>query len=131
MIFGLFKSSDTKIALEELDNELRGKHMLAFKAIEPQVKKYLSMDNGVAVTSNRERGFSHNLIVHMVAKVVVDQELPLGNYHTYRGTLSMIGNDMWKLYLVCIQLLKDHDLLNEEEAENDIASMKEDIANAG
>ena len=131
MLGNLFKSADTKIALQELEKELGGKHGNAWRFVAPKVRALLMKDRGVAIRVNRERGMSHNLVIYFAAKICLEDILPTGDYHTYRGVLSFRGQMLFGLYVSCVQKLGAFAEWDEDDIQRELTTMKEDIAKAG
>ena len=67
--------NDTKTALRELEKELYGEHSIAFSVIADEISNILTDSNGEAVSIQLKSGFTHNEIVHLAAKFILDRIL--------------------------------------------------------
>ena len=133
MFKNLFKSADTKAALEELKKLSTGEHSIAFSYLSQEITNILTDSNGKAVSVQVEAGFTHSEIVHLAAKTILERKLPSGEYHVFPGILDIVGNDMWKLYYASLYILAKAKPLeaDEETIQREISVMREAIAKVG
>lgn len=131
MLGNLFLNADTKVALSELDRALRGEHGLAFSLIKPEIETLLKQRKGKLAPEMRARGLSHEVMILLVAKWILDSELSSGRHHIYRGVLSQSGDALWSLYQYTVgktwAVIPRQDVTSEE----DIEAMKAKIAKVG
>ena len=62
---------------------------------------------------------------------VVGSHLSNGQHHVYRGTLSMIGQDMLTIWTAAISALRDRGYYTDEQADDDMVWIMEQISNVG
>jgi len=126
-----FLNADTGLAFSELDKAMSGQHGIAFTLIKPQIEQLLRHNKGTLVGTMRKRGICHEVIVLKAAKFILDDVLPSGNYHIYRGVLSQQGDLLFDLYTFSVRKLWAEDSNQEVSANAEINSMEEAISKAG
>jgi len=83
------------------------------------------------VYSVRIDGLKPDRLALILITNVLGDHISSGRYHTYRGFLNMIGNDMLKVWHTAINTLREKGYYSESEAEDDRKWIREQIKNAG
>jgi hypothetical protein len=68
---------------------------------------------------------------YVVAGTALAVQLGSGQHHTYRGVLSLIGEDMLKAFYASIKALRDAGYYSDEQAQNSISWVQDKIGNVG
>jgi len=126
-----FLNADTGLAFSELDKAMSGQHGIAFTVIKPQIEQLLRHSKETLAPTMRKTGISHEVIVLAAAKLILDDVLPSGNYHIYRGVLSQKGHFLFDLYNFAVRKLWAEGPDQEVSADAEINSMEEAISKVG
>ena len=131
-LFGnTFKPKEVKAALLALDmEEEKCNTNSAFKLIKKDVSK-LICDSEKTVISIKEEGFSPNTLVYLLMTNIISEHLVSGRYHTYRGVLSFVGQDLLKLWDYAVNGLHQLGYHDDIESDKDREWIREQIKNVG
>ena len=67
----------------------------------------------------------------MLITNVLGNHLCSGRYHTYRGVLNAVGEDMRSLWGAAVSALRDRGYYSEKEAEDDMRWIAAEIMKVG
>lgn len=127
-LFPPYEVAATKKALSEFLDAHDG---LARSRIQEITFQYLKRDPKTVVDAIR---LHHKTPIHVALGVVVALlriQLRSGNYHTYRGTLSMIGENMRSVWSAAVKELVVLGFGTPEGAEKARAELAEEIRSVG
>lgn len=124
MLWKLFPPFEVKLTIEEIKSFLGAHAFLSQSIIEP-VAVALAKDAERTIYSIRIDGMKPDRLALLLITNVIGEQLACGQHHVYRGTLSMIGRDMLKVWTTAVSTLKERGYYTEAEAEEDIKWIKE------
>lgn len=114
---------ELKILESKLDNT-------SFPLIKPQVTKLIK-DKEKTIYSIRESKMSPRYLVLLLISNVSGDSLATGQYHVYRGRLSMEGQELLKLFNYAISEMEKNGFQSKEETEKDRVWIREQINSVG
>lgn len=91
----------------------------------------LARDAEKTVYAIRIKGMKPDQLALVLISNVLARHISSGQNHTYRGALSMIGDDMLTLWSAAVAALKERGYCSDAEAEEDMRWIREQIQNAG
>lgn len=114
---------ELKILEPKLDNT-------SFPLIKPQITKLIK-DKEKTIYSVRESKMSPRHLVLLLISNVSGEYLATGQYHIYRGRLSMEGQELLKLFNYAISEMEKNGFQSKEETEKDRIWIREQINSVG
>lgn len=95
--------------------------------------------NAIALANDAEKTIYSIRIEHMqpdhlallLISNVTGQHLSMGNYHIYRGVLSDVGHEILAVFTRAVKTMAERGYHSPEEAEQDLAWVRKQIASAG
>lgn len=130
LIWKFFPPYEVKLTMEEAKAFLGQTADLCRSIIEQEVL-VLARDADRTVYSIRIDRMKPDQLALLLITNVLGRHIGSGSYHTYRGVLSMVGQDMLKVWHSAQTTILDRGYASQQEVNEDNQWMQEQIKNAG
>lgn len=130
LIWKFFPPYEVKLTMEEAKAFLGQTANLCRGIIEQEVIT-LVRDADRTVYSIRIDRMKPDQLALLLITNVIGKHLGSGVYHTYRGVLSMVGQDMLTVWHAAQKVIHDRGYASEQEVDEDNKRIQEQIKNAG
>ncbi|MBR9874747.1 MAG: hypothetical protein GYB23_10805 [Vibrionaceae bacterium] len=130
LIWKIFPPYEVKVTLESVDALLNRFSNSCTPIISNEVK-YLVKDAEKTVHSIRIEHIDPERLAFTLITNVIARNILSGSYHTYRGVLNSVGNDMKKLWLNLQDYMVSQGDIKFEEKEKDNDWLNEQIKMIG
>lgn len=130
IIWKLFSPYEVKLTVNEAKKFLNETAQLCKNTIEPEVIT-LAKDAEKTVYSIRIDQMKPDQLALLLITNVIGQLISSGSFHTYRGVLSLVGQDMLKVWHSAQKTMQERGYCSEEEVAEDNNWIKRQIAAAG
>lgn len=88
-------------------------------------------DRGKTTVSIDEEKMDPKALVWVLISNVADHKLCSGNFHTYRGTLNMVGQQLLQVFTTASRQMVECGMRTEAEYEADAQRLKNELASIG
>ena len=122
--------AEIKICLGELDLIERQFDLLKGHPLWENVRKLLQDTDNILATINNLQCTPRDTVLLLLSKET-GYLLGSGQYHVYRGLLSMIGNRVLELYTFCLAEMLKSGFFSEQEAKTDREWVQKEINEMG
>lgn len=125
-------TDEVNLCLRELNNiqSQNSDRFIAFNTIRPQVVQLINNKEKTTASICDNKISHRNLVLLLITNVIADI-LPSGEYHIYRGTLNILGQDLLNLFNYAVTELEKSGFHSTQEAETDKQWIKDQIQNVG
>lgn len=131
MLKGLFKPKEVKAALHALDVIQGRLNNGAFALIRNDVCELIVDQADKTVASIRDGKLSYETLVHLLITNVLDRKLCSGEYHVYRGTLSVQGDFLLNLWDYAVEQLLESGFYDNVKADKEKKWIRDEIKKVG
>ena len=126
----VFTPYEVKITVKEAKRFLSQTATLCRRTIEPDAVT-LAKDVDKTVYSIRVDRMKPDHLALLLITNVLGRHIGSGAYHTYRGVLNMVGQDMLEVWHAAQNAMRERGYATEQEAAKDNRWMKKQIRKAG
>ncbi len=129
------KNSSPKSALyQELDKVLANiyDNTLGVKQeIETSIKSIIKKEEKNIINAINDNKLTYKNVIAIIVNENLFERLRSGQYHVYRGTLSIIGNELLKAYKINQKYCVSEKIMTEDDYRNNIEVILEEIKYVG
>jgi len=122
--------TEVKTCIYEMNRIEQESNCMAFKEIKPALVSLIK-DADKTVYSIKNNGLSPATLVNLLITNVISKTLPSGKYCTYRGVLSLQGNELLRLWDYCVNNLETYNYHSKEQANEDKRWIRHQIRECG
>ena len=126
----VFTPYEVKITIKEAKSFLGQTATLCRRIIEPDVVT-LAKDVDKTVYSIRVDRMKPDHLALLLITNVLGRHIGSGAYHTYRGVLNIVGQDMLEVWQAAQEAMQERGYATEREVAKDNRWIKKQIKNAG
>lgn len=130
LFWKLFPPYEVKLTIEEAHSFLSQTAKASQAVIEPGVIA-LAKDTEKTIYSVRIDNMKPDHLAMLLITNVIRHHLGSGHFHTYRGVLNGVGNDMLHVWHATQIAMQEHGYITKQDAEVDNKWIKEQIKNVG
>lgn len=136
-LFSMFQKKpqevkDTLAALDVVLNEIAGKGVLVLPdSVKTSVIKTVTEGEEKTIASIKQDGLSPRTLALLLLSNVLGSHLASGQFHIYRGVLSMPGTEMLKAFRFIVEELVKTGYHTNEAVQEDMEWVQRQIQNAG
>jgi len=129
-LWKVFPPFEVKLTIEEISSFLN-EHASLCRDLILRDAVALARHAEKTVYSIRIEGMKPDRLALLVITNVLGSHISSGQNHIYRGTLSVVGADMLKVWSAAVASLKERGYYSDAKAEEDMQWIRQQIKNAG
>lgn len=126
----LFPPSEVRNTCDDIDAFLRADNGLCIDTVRSEATTMAKVTDKT-LYSIRTMGYTSDQLAHILIHNVLTCNLQSGRQHVYRGMLSMVGNDMLRLWHINRKKMVKQGYSTQEEYDADVPGLMEDIRSVG